>query len=100
MIRNRSTIVRELERADAMAAAENLGDSLDNDGNVALTGYERRGIARRQATKLRQELADLDRVFGRQAERFTDLAEAATNAGDHDMASQYLERANRLKEQA
>lgn len=65
MIRGRATIARELAAAERMAAAENLGDELDNDGRVVRTAAERRAGYARRAVRLRGELADLDRILAR-----------------------------------
>lgn len=62
-MRTYKQILRELEYCEKIAAAENLGPSIDNDGNVVLTPAQRRAVHARRAERLRKEKADFERFL-------------------------------------
>jgi hypothetical protein len=59
------TVKRELHIAECLATAKDLGPELDNDGRVVRTEAQRRASYRRQAARLRTELANLEAVVAK-----------------------------------
>ena len=63
-MRTLGQIERELKEAEAIASAESLDDSRDNEGRVVYTAAQRRERARNKVMMLRREL---DTPFWREA---------------------------------
>jgi hypothetical protein len=64
MIRGLKTVESELAQVEAiLGRSGEVTDMLDNDGNVAMTAAEVVRSYQRRAVRLRQEEADLRRIF-------------------------------------
>lgn len=64
-MRTISQIEKDLTYNRAIRDAENLGDSLDNDGRVAHTAGQRRAIAHNRVRELEAELVTMRRIVAR-----------------------------------
>lgn len=63
-MRTLAAVERDIAYHAAIAAADTLGDALDNDGRVAHTADERRAISRRALERLERERRDFHRILG------------------------------------